>query len=428
MHPHLIRISILLAFAPGIAIAQAAPLSLAEVQAAALEHNPTLHAARAAAEAVAARRSAAGLPADPQLRIGVMNASLPGLRTDMPTSMAPSLQVMQMIPVPGTLGLQSALARQDAGRALSAAEEIAWGVRTRASNAFFAIYEVERRRSEVAETLDWLREVERITAALYASGSGRQSDVLRAGIEVARTEGELSRLAALRTAAAARLNAVLGRTAETPVPPVALPPLPAALPAQPELALWAAETRPLLEEGRWGLAQAETRAALARRELWPDLTVGVEYGQRPGSMGTERMGSVMLGFSVPVFARQRQLQLRHEATAMRQMAAAELEAMRAESSAEIAELVAELESARTLLRLFRGEVIPLAEANVESALSAYRVGRVDFLTLVDARTTLSAYRQERHALAAEYGALVARLEMAVGRELPAATEMMEVDA
>jgi len=428
MHHHLIRISILLAFAPGIAIAQATTLTLAEVQAAALEHNPTLRAARAAAEAVASRQSAAGLPPDPQLRVGVMNASLPGLRTDMPTSMAPSIQAMQMLPFPGRLGLQSTLARQEAGRALSAAEETAWAVRTRASTAFFTLYEVERRRAEVAETLGWLREVELVAASLYASGSGRQSDVLRAGIEVARTEGEISRLTAARTAAAARLNAVLGRPAETPVPAASLPPLPGVLPAHSDLALWAAETRPLLEEGRWSLEQAETRAALARRELWPDLALGVEYGQRPGAMGTERMGSLMLGFSVPVFARQRQLQLRHEATAMRQMAAAELEAMQAESSAEIGELVAELESTRTLLHLFRGEVIPLAEANVESALSAYRVGRVDFLTLVDARTTLSEYRQERHALAAEYGALVARLEMAIGRELPAATETMEVDA
>jgi outer membrane protein, heavy metal efflux system len=62
-------------------------------------------------------------------------------------------------------------------------------------------------------------------------------------------------------------------------------------------------------------------------------------------------------------------------------------------------------------------VLPQAEANVTSAFSSYRVGRVDFMTLLDAQMTLNQYRQELYALLAEYGR-VAELEMVIGRELP----------
>ena len=62
---------------------------------------------------------------------------------------------------------------------------------------------------------------------------------------------------------------------------------------------------------------------------------------------------------------------------------------------------------------------PQAEAAASSALAAYRVGSVDFMTLVDAQMTLNEYRQEQYALLAEYGSLIAELEMAIGRELPA---------
>src|SRR5690606_1481493 len=174
----------------------------------------------------------------------------------------------------------------------------------------------------------------------------------------------------------------------------------------------------MLERARIVVDQARTREALARREIWPDLSVGVQYGQRGSDMGTERMGSLMVGFSVPVFAGRRQLQMHTEAAAMTRMSEAELSDMRAQVDAGIAELVAELDRARTLIALYRDEVLPQAEANVTSALASYRVGRVDFMTLVDAQMTLNEYRQEQFALLAEYGSLIAELEMTIGRELP----------
>ncbi len=166
------------------------------------------------------------------------------------------------------------------------------------------------------------------------------------------------------------------------------------------------------------MEQARTATALARREVWPDLAVGVQYGERPRERGTERMGSVMLEVELPVFARRRQLQRRREAAALAEAAEAELAWTRAESSARIGGLLAELEEARTLVTLYRTAILPQAEANVLAALSAYRVGQVDFLTLVEGQVAVNQHRQELHDLMADYGLLVAELEMTVGRTLP----------
>jgi cobalt-zinc-cadmium efflux system outer membrane protein len=56
---------------------------------------------------------------------------------------------------------------------------------------------------------------------------------------------------------------------------------------------------------------------------------------------------------------------------------------------------------------------------VSSALSSYRVGRVDFMTLVDAQMTNNEYEQELAVLLSEYGVAFAELEMTIGRELSA---------
>jgi outer membrane protein TolC len=184
---------------------------------------------------------------------------------------------------------------------------------------------------------------------------------------------------------------------------------------------------------RAGLADAraaQASAVLARRELVPDLQVGVQYAQRRATMAgtdamgaagaerrTERMGSLMIGASIPIFARDRQLQMRDEANAMQAMAESDVAAMRAATRGKIGEAYAELVRARGLTRLYRTTVLPQTDAAAASAMSAYRAGSVDFMTLLDDRMTVNKYRQELAVLEADEGKAWAELEMLVGREL-----------
>ena len=127
--------------------------------------------------------------------------------------------------------------------------------------------------------------------------------------------------------------------------------------------------------------------------------------------------SFMLGFTLPVFAGGRQLAMRRETEAMQRMAAADLEAMRADTRGRVAELYAEVVRARKLGALYRTTVLPQSDATVTSSTAAYRVGGVDFMTLLDARMTVNQYRQELYQLEAEEGKALAELEMLVGQEL-----------
>jgi outer membrane protein TolC len=224
-------------------------------------------------------------------------------------------------------------------------------------------------------------------------------------------------MTAMRAAMAARFDAMLDRPVTTPVASPLLPTFPDRVPPLDSLLAIAEVERPMTRASARTVDAADAQARLARREIWPDITVGVQYGQRTGEMGAERMGSLMLGATLPVFARSRQLQMREEAAAMRQMAAADLAAMRADTRGRVAEAYANLQRARTLAALYRTTVLPQAEATVASALAAYRVGGVDFMTLLDDRMAVDKYRQELLALDAEQGKAWADLEMLTGREL-----------
>jgi outer membrane protein TolC len=125
----------------------------------------------------------------------------------------------------------------------------------------------------------------------------------------------------------------------------------------------------------------------------------------------------MIAASIPVFARDRQLRMRNEADAMKAAAQADVDAMRADTRGRIGEAYADLRRSRDLARLYRTTVLPQAEATVSSALSSYRVGKLDFMTLLDDQMTVNKYRQELSALEADEGKAWAELEMLTGREL-----------
>ncbi len=231
---------------------------------------------------------------------------------------------------------------------------------------------------------------------------------------------DLTRTEAARTGAVARLNALLDRPADTPVPRSTAGELPGSVPPVDTLRAWADDSRPAVLADRLGVERADVRTERAGREIWPDFILGAAYGQRSFDGSTQRMASFMVGFELPIFAGRRQLRMRDEAEAMAAMARAELAETRADVDARLGELVADLQRSRELMRIYREEVLPQARITVESAFASYHVGAVDFRTLVDAQITLDGYEDEYHRWMAGYGAALADIESAVGRPLPPA--------
>ena len=391
-------------------------LLLGDVYADVARANPRIAAANALATAAQARVAGARRPPDPQLQLGFMNYTLPGL-APMATLGMSQLQLMQMLPLGGKLRSAGRAADARASATGERASDVAWETRSAAAMAFYDLHATDGRLDVARETIRLLQDVERTAQAMYRVGEGRQADVLRAQVEIARMTEDTLRMRAMRATMVAKLNALLDRGAEMEPGRAALPSFPDELPSRAVLDSLAATERPMLRAGTDEVRAAEASQQLARREIWPDLQVGVQYGQRAGEMGTERMGSLMLGASIPVFARDRQLRMREEAAAMTRMAQADLAAMRAETRGRIGEAYANLGRARSLARLYRTTVLPQAEAALASALAAYRVGGVDFMTLLDGRMTVNEYRQELHVLEADQGKAWAELEMLVGRAL-----------
>ena len=282
---------------------------------------------------------------------------------------------------------------------------------------FHALFALDRILEVHRGTLALLQDFQSVARSLYAAGTGRQSDVLRADVEVARMDAEIRRLGALRDARSAELNAVLDRPGESPMASPATPGLPSRVPPLDTLLTWAMSSRPALQRERIQADRARAGVELADRDFWPDFTISAQYGRRGGE-DPRSMGGLMIGASVPIHSGSRQRPLVEAARALERQAVSRVSRVRAAVEAELRSAASELERARTLLGLYRDEILPAARVTVSSSLAAYRVGEVDFSTLVDAQLDVDRYQEEYIQLVSDYGTAFARLQAAVGRTLP----------
>lgn len=406
--------ALLLVSASGTAGAQST-LDLADVYSRALA-SPKVTAAAALARAAEARIGSARRPPDPELQLGFMNRELPSLAPMDPLGMT-QIQVMQMIPTPGKLGLAGRVASETAAAARSRAAESRWETRARAAMAFYDLHVVAQQLAIARQTKTLVQDIARTSQTMYSVGEGKQADVLRAQVEVAKMSEEITRMESMRAAMSGRLAAILDLPPDSVIGTPSMPSLPDSLPPLADLIVEAERSRPMIQAGERDVAAASAGERLARKEIWPDLQVGLQYGWRGSDMGTERMGSLMIGATVPLYARSRQLRMRDEAAAMRLMTTADLASMRAETRGRMTELYADFTRARNLLALYRTTILPQAEGAVTASFSAYRVGSVDFMTLLDNQMSVNGYRQQLISLQAEQGKAIAEIEMLLGRQL-----------
>ena len=394
--------------------ARAPRLELRDAYRIGAERSPRIAAANARARASLARiRSSKTLP-DPQIQLGVMNYALPELRPMESVGMT-QLQVMQMVPVAGKLGLAGNVASARAAADRERSRDTGWELRSSIAAEFYEIYKTDRSLVIQRETLALLRNILSTTESMYRVGEARQADVLRAQVEIGRMAQDTVRMVTMRRATLARLEALTDTTLV--IETTLLPAFPQTIPALDDLITSALRGRPILLAGEGELEASREQRRLASREIWPDITFGFQYGQRNGLMGVERMGSFMVGASIPVFARGRQLAMRQEADAMEQMSRSDLAVMQADTKAQVTEAYANLTRARALTAMYRTTILPQAEAAAASALAAYRVGSVDFMTLLDDRMNVNRYEIELAGVEADEGLAWAEIEALVATEL-----------
>ncbi len=382
----------------------------------ALANNPEIEASEARWQAFVARARGAGTLEDPMVMLGIQNMVIRdplNFSRDPMTSKV--IGVSQMLPYPGKRALEREAASLEAESYRWIHEERRLELARMVREAWFQLYYIERSLETIEDNLAAVDDIISLTETMYGVGRGIQQDVFKAHLERSRMLDMQIMLQRQRTATLAALNALAYRPADTPIDIPASIEL-SALPLDAaDLEEHAQANRPLLRSLRAQISRGEAMQRLAQRERYPDFTVSVEYMQREATMGEmgDDMYSLGLSFNLPI-QRQRRHAMVAEAGSDIRMGGAELNETRNAIRAGVAELLARIEEGSRRVELYRDAILPQAELSLESAVSAYQVGRADFMTLLDSQMTLFNYEQAFHEAVAEHEMAMAQLEALVG--------------
>ena len=394
---------------------RAAPL--AQLVAEALQNNPEIQAARKEWEAVSQRVAPAGALDDPMLEAGVLNVPTNSFRFDREDMTMKMIGMSQRFPYPGKRGLREDVASRDAEATGHSYQETVNRTVRDLKLAYFDLGIVLASVQLVERNKLILEQFLRIVETRYAVGQGNQADVLKAQTQLSKMMEELIKLARERPMLEAELSRALGRSA-------AAAPL---VPAAPELRETtlrfetlheeALQRRPQLLALQSAVARTEKALELARKDYYPDFDVRFSYGQRENMPdGTKRsdMVNFTVAINLPVW-RDRKLSPRvAEAQAMRDQADRMHLALRNELASKLRQQVAAAEQNARAARLYQKDILPQARLTVEAALSAYRVNRVDFMTLLDNQMSVLNFEIAHATAVSAYNKALAEIDLLTG--------------
>ena len=389
-----------------------ARVALADVVAEALARNPELVAAHQRHDAARQRPAQEHSLPDPMVSVGY-NASgnpLPGAGLGSEPTANIGAMVSQELPYPGKRDLRASIASREADAVFQQVEAARLSIVARVKQAYYrlaytyAVSDVLTRNNALLDTLL------KVSEGRYAVGQAAQQDVLKAQTQLSILELQLERVRQERVTREGELNALLNR------------PVTASIGQPDDLQLTAfgvtlegviaaaTEHAPMLRRDQIMIDRSQIAVEAARKDYKPDfaLTGGYYY---MGAMPS--MYEVRFDVKLPL-----QRARRAAAVAEQLSTAAEARSIfditRLTIQGRLQEDFQMASSSARLAHLYRQTVLPQARLALESSMTSYQTGAVDFLSVLTAFGAVLEYEMTYFEELAQFHAAVSRLEEMTG--------------
>lgn len=384
-------------------------LALNALVAEVLARNPSLTAAHAAWSAAANRYPQVVALDDPMLQTMFAPGSFAG---NSPVQSSYYVGFAQKIPWHGKRELRGEMALWEANAAAWDTHETRLRLTLATQVAYFDYYLVFQEQSLNQANLLILEDFRKTARSKYEANLVMAQDVSLAELELAKLRQRELELTQQERVAIARINTLLHRTPQHPLPPptAQLTVGHGAVDVD-QLMQMALDQRPDLAALASRLQSEQNAALLACKEYYPDF----EFMGRYDAFWTdeEQRGQVGMNMNVPLNRKRR--------SAAVDEALFRVSRLRAEHSQlsdtiheEVSNAAVRLEQTRKMADLYERNVLPAAEASLADAQAAYIAGSLDFLRLLAARRQLVEEQTGYQRAVANYHRNLAELERAVG--------------
>jgi cobalt-zinc-cadmium efflux system outer membrane protein len=357
-------------------------LTLRQVLAQALLHNPELASFSLDVRAREAEALQAGLLSNPELEVGVENFGGNGEYTTS-DNVETTISLSQLIELGGKRSKRRAAASLDADLAGWGFEAKRLDVLTSTAKAFYTVLAAQNQLEQANQLVSLAEKLFQTVSDRVEAGKVSPVERSRALVELLSVRIAQNRAQLALEAARKELVAHWGVGAVTFDHAVGALEQVVAVPPQDQLLLLL-EQNPDLARWTTEADQRTARLALEQSKVFPDLTVGVGIRMFEGSGDEAMVAGISLPF--PLFdrnqggiasARASLDQVRHQRLASRN-----------QLQVALAAGYRDLATAYTESQILQQQSIPAAEQAFEAAEIGYRAGKFGFIEAIDAQRTL----------------------------------------
>ena len=345
-------------------------------------------------------------------------------------------ELSQMFPWFGKLDAKGTIALEAANKAKEQYEAEKLKLFFEVKDAYYEYYYLSRAIATTEEHKRLIIYLENVARTNYSAGITPYGDLIKAQVELGKIEDRLLTLRDLQNPIVAKLNETLNRPFSHALPYPTVIPEEEPIFSDDQMIAWLRESNPELKSIDFTIAQEKAAIDLAKKDYFPNLTLGVEYIETddaltpPANPETGEVPRVKDDGKDPVIAKfainlpiwynkyragEKEARLRH------------LAALKDRSDREntlIADLKMELYNFRDAKRkidLYRDTLVPKAKQSFSVIQKSFTAGKTDFLDVVDAERTLLEFQLSYERALASRAQRLAKLEMLIGQEIPGET-------
>lgn len=406
----------LLAAAPSFAAESQETLTLKQVVDIAVGNNPAVIESQKRWEEKQARVPLAKAWPNPQL--GIMKDDIPNNSLNPFDAMMTEYTFTQDIMNPAKLKAMGKMAGSDAEMAKANYQDKQMEVYAAAKTAYYDLLYADKALEIGKENQQLMGQLLQITQVNYSTGMVSLQDTLRAQTEFSKMTTDLLSMASMAAVAKAKVNTLLGRTADTPFTvkeEFSAPPPDFNLA---DLEAEAQNGKPAVAGMVQQVEMAKNGVELSKKQQLPDYQFSIGYKDRKQTMMDTQADTWKLEFMVmlPLWQGKNKAEIK-SAEANLDAAQASLTNMKNMTGLDLQMALIEAQSAWRQIELYKNTVVPQAEQTYQAGVVGYTNGKVDFMAVLDSLNALRNARLDYYKARIDYEKAVASLEKAVGKPL-----------
>ncbi len=357
---------------------------------------------------------------DPMLTLGLMNMPVKTFSFSEEPMTGKTIGISQAFPFPGKLGSIERWQAIDTSVVNEEIRETENDISKNIKDLYYKLIYVRKSLSATDSIRKLLKSIRDVVNVKYSVATASQQNLLKVQIEFTNLDDDILDLKSSELELINKINAYLLRNSETEIITGEFPNPDSFGLGKNDLLEMAKSYSPSLKILELQKEKSVLSSKVSNYNYYPDFNIMLEYAQRNtlyNNISQSDLFSASLGISIPLnYGGKISAQIQ-EALALKESYISEYNAMLQSLDGNFGASVSTIARLESRIKLQEEGLLPQAEENLNSSLTAYRVGEIDFINVIDAEKMLYDIEVKLYHLKSDYMIDLVELEFLTGTNI-----------